>query len=344
MPARARTVGGASPGLPWGGRSKQSSASRAVPCRSVHPTRTHDESRRAASSHVLTRRETARVLAAAFLGRRVGGLGDGRRGARRGARPPGVAARASAVEPSCGLSPPAAGPSARAGARTSRWCCERCRRAPRMPPRVLREPIFHPEMVRARWPVPRIDTVGDLAAWLALEVGELEWFADVRGLERVVDDERLRHYRYAHLPRKTGPPRVIERPKPRLKALQRRILHELLDWIPVHDAAHGFVRGRSARLARLAAHRPPRGRPARPRGLLRRRDRRARVRDLPHGRLSRVGRAHADRAVHQRRPAGASRSPGTTGSRAVSRRRTFRRARRPRRRWPTSRPSGSTAA
>ena len=94
--------------------------------------------------------------------------------------------------------------------------------------------------------MPRIDTVGDLAAWLALDVGELEWFADVRGLERVVDDERLRHYRYARLPRKSGPPRVIERPKTRLKALQRRVLHELLDWIPAHDAAHGFVRGRSA--------------------------------------------------------------------------------------------------
>ena len=105
-------------------------------------------------------------------------------------------------------------------------------RRPRMPPRVLREPIFHPQTVRARWPVPRIDTVGDLAAWLALDIGELEWFADVRGLERVVDDERLRHYRYARLPRKSGPPRVIERPKPRLKALQRRVLHELLDSDP----------------------------------------------------------------------------------------------------------------
>ena len=61
---------------------------------------------------------------------------------------------------------------------------ERMSPPPRMPPRVLREPIFHPAMVRARWPVPRIDTVGDLAAWLELEVGELEWFADVRGLER----------------------------------------------------------------------------------------------------------------------------------------------------------------
>jgi hypothetical protein len=117
----------------------------------------------------------------------------------------------------------------------------------RLPRRVLRQPLFHPETVRSPWPVPRLDTVGDLAEFLDLEVGELAWFADVRGLERVVADERLRHYRYARLPRRTAPPRVIERPKPRLKALQRRILHEILDWIPVHDAAHGFVRGRSAR-------------------------------------------------------------------------------------------------
>lgn len=119
--------------------------------------------------------------------------------------------------------------------------------SPRMPPRVLREPLFHPETVRAPWPVPRIDTVGDLAEFLALSIGELEWFADVRGLERKVTDERLRHYRYVQLPRAGSPPRVIEQPKPRLKALQRRLLHELLDRIPVHEAAHGFVRGRSAR-------------------------------------------------------------------------------------------------
>ena len=40
---------------------------------------------------------------------------------------------------------------------------------------------------------------------------------------------------------------MIERPKARLKEIQRWILHEVLVWIPVHDAAHGFVRGRSAR-------------------------------------------------------------------------------------------------
>jgi hypothetical protein len=52
----------------------------------------------------------------------------------------------------------------------------------RLPPRVLRQPLFHPQTVRAPWPVPRIDTVGDLAAFLELEIGELAWFADVRGL------------------------------------------------------------------------------------------------------------------------------------------------------------------
>ena len=125
-------------------------------------------------------------------------------------------------------------------------------RVPRMPPRVLWRPVFHPEMAFARWPVPRIDTVGDLAAWSGLEPGELEWFADVRGLERVVADERLRHYRYSHVARRNGPPRVIEAPKPRLKALQRRVLHEILDFIAVHGAAHGFVGGRSARTHALA--------------------------------------------------------------------------------------------
>jgi hypothetical protein len=77
--------------------------------------------------------------------------------------------------------------------------------------------------------------------------GALAWFADVRGLERRVEDERLRHYRYAWHVRADGRARVLEAPKPRLKAIQRRLLDELLVWIPPHDAAHGFVAGRSAR-------------------------------------------------------------------------------------------------
>ena len=97
-----------------------------------------------------------------------------------------------------------------------------------------------------RWPVPELASVGALAEFCELSAGDLEWLADARGLERTVTDQRLRNYLYSAVPRRGGPLRLIERPKFRLKSLQRRILHEILDWIPAHDAAHGFTRGRSA--------------------------------------------------------------------------------------------------
>ncbi len=115
------------------------------------------------------------------------------------------------------------------------------------PPRPRRYRVTEGQMGRIRWPVPEIPTLGALAAWLEVSDSRLEWLADVRGLERHVADERLRHYRYAWVPRRRGPPRLLEIPKAQTKAIQRRILHEILDWIPAHHAAHGFTRGRSAR-------------------------------------------------------------------------------------------------
>ena len=85
----------------------------------------------------------------------------------------------------------------------------------------------------------------DLAERLELSDGQLAWLADVRGLERTVTAERLRNYRYASVPRRSGLPRVIEAPKVRLKEVQRWILHEILGGVPVHEAALGFTRGRS---------------------------------------------------------------------------------------------------
>jgi RNA-directed DNA polymerase len=110
---------------------------------------------------------------------------------------------------------------------------------------VRRPALFETRMLGSPWPVPRIDAPGDLAERLELDAGQLAWLADVRGLERTAP-EKARNYRYLHVPRRGGPPRVIERPKLRLKEVQRWILRELLAWIPVHAAAHGFVRGRSA--------------------------------------------------------------------------------------------------
>lgn len=112
-------------------------------------------------------------------------------------------------------------------------------------PRVRRWLVPQPAMGRTRWPVPEIASVGALATFLGVSDGHLAWLADARGLERTVTDEKLRHYRYATLRRPRRPVRVIERPKQRLKETQRRVLHEILDRIPVHDAAHGFTRGRS---------------------------------------------------------------------------------------------------
>ncbi len=98
----------------------------------------------------------------------------------------------------------------------------------------------------AAWGLPAIPTAGDLAEWLELSLGQLDWMADVRGLERTVPREQLRNYRYLAVPRRGGMPRVIEAPKLRLKEIQRWILREVLSRVPPHPAAHGFVSGRSA--------------------------------------------------------------------------------------------------
>jgi len=114
-------------------------------------------------------------------------------------------------------------------------------------PRIRRWRDYEPAMATVRWPVPPIASPGELAERLELDAGQLAWLADPRGLERSVSDRRLRHYSYLWLPRPGAPPRPIARPKRRLKEIQRWILHAILDRIPAHDAAHGFVRGRSAR-------------------------------------------------------------------------------------------------
>jgi hypothetical protein len=55
----------------------------------------------------------------------------------------------------------------------------------------------------------------------------------------------LRHYIYRWQRGRSGKPRLLESPKARLKAIQRRLLRELLDRVPPHDTVHGYRRGRS---------------------------------------------------------------------------------------------------
>jgi RNA-directed DNA polymerase len=102
-----------------------------------------------------------------------------------------------------------------------------------------------PAMALPRWPVRRLDTLADVAQWLNLDMSDLEWLADRKGLERVARETKLQNYRYTWVLKRSGGARLLESPKSRLKAVQRRILHDALDVIPAHDAAHGFRQGRS---------------------------------------------------------------------------------------------------
>jgi|KBSSwiStaDraftv2_1062776.scaffolds.fasta_scaffold31387_2 hypothetical protein len=124
---------------------------------------------------------------------------------------------------------------------------------PRSVQPVLQYPAFAPAPRFADLAVPRLATPGDLAAWLALSIEQLDWLSDARRQHGSTDTPILQHYRYAFAPKKTGAPRLIEIPKPKLMAIQRRILHEILDLVPTHDAAHGFVAGRSC-LSAAQAH------------------------------------------------------------------------------------------
>ncbi len=95
------------------------------------------------------------------------------------------------------------------------------------------------------WSVPAICNSRDLANWLGIGIQELEWFADLRGTAARQVPGRLSHYHYRVLAKRFGQVRLIEAPKPRLKAVQRRILKGILEQIPPHQAAHGFRRGGS---------------------------------------------------------------------------------------------------
>jgi hypothetical protein len=104
---------------------------------------------------------------------------------------------------------------------------------------------MQPVAAARTWDIPAIESAGDLAAWLGLDPGELDWFADLKGLGYKKSHPQLRHYHYRILSKQSGAVRLIEAPKPRLKELQRHILAGILEKIPAHRAVHGFLKGHS---------------------------------------------------------------------------------------------------
>jgi hypothetical protein len=102
-------------------------------------------------------------------------------------------------------------------------------------------------------PLPSLTCAGDLAAWLDVDHPHLAWLADTHRRLRRCASTRLRHYRYTWIPKRSGAYRLLEAPKSRLKAIQRQIVSQILAYVPPHEAAHGFRRGRSV-LSNAAPH------------------------------------------------------------------------------------------
>ncbi|MEZ5401107.1 MAG: reverse transcriptase family protein [Bryobacteraceae bacterium] len=110
---------------------------------------------------------------------------------------------------------------------------------------IMQSQRMRPAAAADAWNVPPIETLADLADWLCLSPAELDWYADLEDRNRRHPMDQIRHYRYRVVAKRSGDPRLIEAPKSNMKAIQRRILADILNAIPSHPAAHGFVRGRS---------------------------------------------------------------------------------------------------
>ncbi len=94
--------------------------------------------------------------------------------------------------------------------------------------------------------VPPLDTEAEAAALLGLSASDVVFLAGPHNRARGRPPPHL-HYRYRWIAKASGGHRLVEAPKQRLKAAQRALLDRVLALVPAHDAAHGFVPGRSAR-------------------------------------------------------------------------------------------------
>ena len=78
-----------------------------------------------------------------------------------------------------------------------------------------------------------------LAEALEIDIKHLRWLTYHREVATQI------HYERFTIPKRSGGTRAIWAPKPMLKASQRWILREIVERLPIHGAAHGFIPGRS---------------------------------------------------------------------------------------------------
>lgn len=120
----------------------------------------------------------------------------------------------------------------------------RVRRLVLRPARMARPPFALEGLDLPRWGTPV-----DVAAGLGLPADRLQWLASPTQHFREAEPDTPHRVPSAHYhpllkPKRAGGLRLIEVPKPALKRVQKLLLQCVLDRVPPHESAHGFVRGR----------------------------------------------------------------------------------------------------
>lgn len=95
--------------------------------------------------------------------------------------------------------------------------------------------------------LPALRTPSELADWLGISIGKLAWLTHRTTEKQRPETEQKSHYAYRWLKKRSEGWRLIEAPKFELKLLQAQILRDILNQVPAHPDAHGFVTGRSIR-------------------------------------------------------------------------------------------------
>lgn len=96
----------------------------------------------------------------------------------------------------------------------------------------------------AKFKLPVCHTPLQLAEIIAKQIKDFD-LKQLRFLTFQREVSTISHYQRFQLVKKSGGLRTISAPMPRLKAVQHWILHNILNVLPLHDAAHGFRSQRS---------------------------------------------------------------------------------------------------